>query len=300
MDLITELPASLQADTAIALGFFDGVHLGHRAVLAAAAAENLLPTAFTFSTIQCAPGGKNGGRIYSDTLRVQLLEECGMQLTVMPDFSAISGMGPEAFADFLCGSLRARLVACGEDYRFSSGARADARQLKRLCEKRGCRIKIVQPVLLEGERVSSTRIRRLLQEGEIERVNLLLGAPYRIEGPVEHGRRLGRALGFPTLNQPLPENSALPLYGVYASQAWVEGRWWEGITNIGVRPTVSQMLSPRAETFLTGYSGDLYGKTVRIRLLGFLRPERRFEDTGALRAQILADCQARAEWEKAH
>jgi riboflavin kinase/FMN adenylyltransferase len=299
LELITELPARLRVETAVALGFFDGVHLGHRAVLAAAQEQGLSPIAFTFSTALRAPGGKAGGRIYTDKQRVQLLGECGVQTVVMPDFSEIADMAPEAFADFLCSGLRARLVACGEDYRFSAGARADALQLRRLCEERGCRVKIVLPVLAEGDRVSSTCIRQLLREGKIERANRLLGAPYRIEERVEHGRRLGRTLGFPTLNQPLPEEGALPLYGVYASRAWIEGRWQEGITNIGVRPTVSRSFSPRAETFLIGYSGDLYGKAVQVQLLGFLRPERRFDDIEALRAQILADCRAREDWQPA-
>lgn len=304
MKLITELPSlqngkgPLRADTAVALGFFDGVHLGHRAVLRAAAEGGLLPAAFTFSTANRTPGGKTGGRIYPDALRVRLLGESGMQLVIMPDFSAIADMQPEAFADFLCKALRARLVTCGEDYRFSAGARADAMQLQALCAQRGCRVKIVPPVLGEGERVSSTRIRQLLREGEIEKASRLLGSPYQIDAPVEHGRQLGRTLGFPTLNQALPEDGALPRYGVYASQALVDGLWQKAITNIGVQPTVGEGSAVRAETFLTGYSGDLYGRQVRLQLLSFLRPERQFADIEALRAQILADCQARADWEK--
>lgn len=297
MELLTTLPARLPADTAVALGFFDGVHAGHRAVLAATAQQRLLRTAFTFSTTGRAPCGKQGGRIYPDALRARLIEENGIDLLLTPDFSAIADMGAEAFADFLCGNLRAKCVCCGEDYRFAAGASADAAELSRLCRQRGCAVIIVPPVLAGGERVSSTRIRERIRQGEIELAGRLLGEPYRIEGPVEHGQRLGHALGFPTLNQPLPEGGVLPRFGVYASQALVEGRWVDGVTNIGVRPSVDEGLAPRAETYLVGYAGKLYGEQVSLRLLGFLRPERRFASTDALRAQIAADCKAREGWQ---
>lgn len=296
MELLTTLPESLGTDTAVALGFFDGVHTGHRAVLAATAREGLLRTAFTFSTIGRTPGGKQGGRIYSDALRARLIGESGIDLLVAPDFSAIADMSAEAFAGFLCGSLRARLVCCGEDYRFAAGAKADAADLSRLCRLRGCAVSIVPPVLAGGERVSSTRIRELIREGEIAVAGRLLGEPYRIEGPVEHGRRLGHTLGFPTLNQPLEEGNVLPRFGVYASQALVGGRWVDGITNIGVRPSVGEGMAPRAETYLMGEVGEQYGAQLSLRLLDFLRPERRFASLEALRTQIAADCESRAGW----
>lgn len=296
LEQITSLPESLPEETAVALGFFDGMHLGHRAVLGAAKGKGLLPTAFTFSTAGRMPGGKTGGRIYPDTLRVRMLGENGAQLVVMPDFSAIAGMGPETFADFLCGPLRARWVLCGEDYRFAAGASANAQDLKRLCAARGCQAEILPPVLVEGERVSSTRIRALLREGRMAEAGRLLGAPYRLEAPVEHGRRLGRTLGFPTINQALPPDAALPRYGVYIAEALAGESWVPALTNIGVRPTVGSGLAPRAETYLEGYSGDLYGETVRVRLLDFLRPERRFSGVDELRAQIAADRQARMDW----
>ena len=142
-----------------------------------------------------------------------------------------------------------------------------------------------------GEAVSSTRVRQAITAGEMERARQLLGRRYFLDFPVEHGKALGRRLQFPTINQPIPPQMVLPRFGVYATMAQVDGKTYAGVTNIGVRPTVEKGVTPRAETYLIGFSGDLYGKEIPVTFLSFLRPEQKFDSVEALRAQIAADAQ---------
>lgn len=298
MNRITSLQGiALPQNTAIALGFFDGVHLGHRAVLKAAAEkreQGLLPVAFTFCTGEHSPV-KNQGRIYSDELRTELLFSCAMDTVLQPPFSEIESLSDEEFVSLLCGPLLAKVICCGEDYRFSKGAAAGAVRLRELAARYKAEVITLPAVTLLGGRVSSSRVRELLAAGEIEAVNLLLGAPYRITGPIVHGRQLGRTIDFPTINQPIAHDAALPCFGVYAACVTIEGTRHMALTNIGVSPTVGACEAPRAETHILNFSGDLYGRRLKTELISFLRPEKRFASIAKLGAQIEKDCQEAAK-----
>ncbi len=279
--------------TAVALGFFDGVHLGHRQVLSAAVhakADGLIPCAFTFSVQRGMPHSKEGqGLILSEERKMTLLNELGMEYMICPDFSEIREYSAEDFVvQVLAGQLRAKRICCGNDFRFGRGATGSLTLLSLLCPQLEIELQIIPPVTVGGITVSSTRIREFIMHGNMEQAAILLGRPYCCDFPVAHGRQLGRTLGFPTINQPYPQGYVIPKFGVYAARVTVEGKVYSGVTNVGVKPTVGSS-GPLAETYIEGYSGDVYGQRVQVELLQFLRPEQKFENVQQLRQQIARD-----------
>ena len=286
--------------TAVALGFFDGVHRGHRRVIEKAvelANGNLTPAVFTFTMNESGPAKKQGaGEITTLEQKIRILKSMGIQQICAPEFSDFCNLSGEEFVSrILKEKMNAAAVCCGRDFRFGKGASCDATALSRFCEKAGLSCTILEEVMDEGEAVSSTRVRRAIAAGEMEKARQLLGRRYFLDFPVEHGKALGRKLQFPTINQPIPQQMVLPRFGVYATMAQVDGIFYAGVTNIGVRPTVEKGMAPRAETYLIGFSGDLYGKQVPVEFLSFLRPEQKFDSVEALRDQIASDAQTAEE-----
>lgn len=281
--------------TAVALGLFDGVHLGHRAVLDAACRQKengLKPAVYTFSDGLVAHKGADGF-LYSCEQRHHLICECGIQSECSAPFEIIRNLSGEAFAEQeLYRNMHAAYVSCGRNFRFGKGAAWDAEDLRQLGQKYGFAVEIVEDVQIEGMTVSSTSIRRLLTQGDVEKASLLLGRPYSILQSVRHGAQLGRTIGFPTINQPFRKGQLVPEYGVYASETRTpDGLWHRSLTNIGMKPTVDYQGMPLAETYIDGFSGSLYDKTVEVRLLAFLREERRFASVEALTEQMRKDLQ---------
>lgn len=284
-----------QKDTAVALGFFDGVHLGHVEVIRTAVSykqASLAPCVFTFTAGRTAPAGKKGSnRLISEHEKYALLKELGVQYVAAPDFSEFMELSPEGFVrDILVSVLRAKAVCCGENFHFGKNAAGDIHELARLCELYHIELRVCPAVMLRGEVVSSTRIRECIRRGDVQAAALLLGRPYSLTAHVVQGRRLGRRLRFPTINQHFPEDFELPRFGVYASFVWAEGRWHAAVTSVGVKPTVGSD-RPLAETHIFDYDADLYDRTVRVALLQFLRAEQKFDTIEALRAQIARDVQ---------
>lgn len=282
------------SETAVALGIFDGVHRGHRAVIDKAAVEasenGLSPAVCTFKTGTISTKGSGYRPIYSDETKLVLLEKEGIEYAFIPDFADVKDMSPEAFVrDILCGILNARIVVCGRDFRFGKNAACSAEGLGEICGRLGMRLCIVDDVTENGVRICSADIRRYISEGNIREADILLGHDYAVTGRVIHGRQLGRKMDFPTANQLMPEGNVMPKFGVYASYAELDGKIYRGITNIGVKPTVDSSGVPLAETHFPNYSGDLYGREIVVRLIDFIRPERRFNNTDELRAQINND-----------
>ena len=282
-------------ETAVAVGFFDGIHIGHQAVVARALAhrrEKMAAVVFSFTVDDTVPARKkNAHWLMSSRQKAARLSQMGVDLLLEPPFSAISGMAPEEFARFLAEDLHARAVCCGYDYRFGKGACAGAEDLRRLLAPYGAVVETVDAVIDDGEPVSSTRIRALLEAGELLQANRLLGAPFALEAPVIHGRGLGHSIGFPTANQRFPEGFLVPKYGVYATRVLADGAAYPAVTNIGVKPTVGGDTLPGAESNLLDFSGDLYGKTICVEFLGYLRAEQNFGSVEALSAQIACDAE---------
>lgn len=282
--------------TAVALGMFDGVHLGHRAVLRAAFEQKkhgLTPCAFTFPPESTANKGA-AGYIYSESEKSLLLSrDCGIERVLSPRFEDICGMDGEAFAgEVLFGEMNAAFVCCGRDFRFGRGASCGVDELRSFGERYGFTVQTVEDVYCGGERVSSTAVRQLLLAGDIDRANAMLGKPYIIAKSVSRGAQLGRTIGFPTANQLFGEGQLVPEYGVYASRAHVNGKTYPSITDIGMKPTVKYGGAPLAETYIHGFSGDLYGSPLMVELCGFIRPEMKFGSLDELKGQINADIAA--------
>lgn len=289
--------------TVAALGIFDGVHIGHRCVLRAAADEarrqaqhSSVPPhvcVFTFDGESIATKGK---ALMPDEEKRLRLMSCGADTVYSADFSLMKGLSPEEFVrDVLISKLGCAAAVCGRDFRFGRSASGGCDDLTRLCGEQGCRVVAVPSCEEDGVKVSSSLIKELIQSGDIARANRLLGQPYGYSLTVSHGNALGRTLGFPTINQLLPSVLLPPRFGVYCSRTETGGKSYEGVTNVGVKPTVGGN-TPSLETHIFGFSGDLYGKSVRIELLEFLRDERRFDSTDQLRRQVLCDRQTAAEY----
>ncbi len=280
--------------TAVALGCFDGLHKGHAAVIGRAVQEQengLTPTVFTFPDSPLRElSGSGAPRLMENSERSRLLEGMGVQYLYQIPFSSLMNLSPEEFVSrILRDVLQARKVFCGFNYHFGKGGRAGSGELQQLCKQEGIEAVSLDPVMEEGAPISSTRIRNMVETGNIESANRMLGRPFFYTGEVINGRKLGRLMGTPTLNQVFPEGFILPRFGVYAALVSCDGWMTSGVTNIGMKPTVGSPV-PLSETWMPDYQGkELYGKQVKIQLLHFLRPEKKFEDLDRLRQAILSD-----------
>lgn len=278
------------AGTAVALGYFDGVHTGHRCIMNAAvqyaAQHGLQSAAFTFHFARVRTKEPD---ILTLSERCRRIYSLGIQRIECPEFDAIAALNPEEFVqEILQRRLNAKAVFCGENFRFGAKAAGDVACLKALCQARGIQVFPFELQYLEGEPVSATRIRALLAKGELARANALLGEPYALDLPVQHGQQLGGSLGFPTVNQIFPAWMQLPAEGVYRTQAFVEGQSVPAATGLGRRPTVNGD-SVTCETFLCRWQGNAYGTCPRIVFLEYLWPVQKFETL-----QQLQDCIGRA------
>lgn len=283
-----------ESETAIALGFFDGVHRGHRAVISRAVEERnkgLLPTVLTFSVNEIEPASKRGmKKILTKRLFLQTMEELGVELIEMPPFEKIMNLSPREFVtEILCRCLKAKVIVCGRDFRFGKNAAGDLSLLEELCKEYGLRLEAVAQLLDAGEPISSTRIRQCLADGAIETASWLLGYPYSFDFEVAHGNELGRTIGIPTINQIFPIHYLVPRFGVYASYTYLNGVRYKSITNVGVKPTIKGNRLPLAETHIMGVDDRLYGKNIKVSLVKFIRPEKKFNSFEELTAEIRAN-----------
>lgn len=276
-----------QNNTSVALGQFDGLHIGHKAVILAAKKEGLQTAVLTFKRGTLKKGDDRF--LTTDAQRESIFAEYGVELLCEPDFSEIRGLTAEEFVDdILVDKLGAKHVVCGFNYHFGCGASGNAEILKKLCAERNIQCTVIPAVEINGRSVSSSSIRGYLDEGDAESAAKMLGRPFSYDFEVIGGRRLGRTLGTPTINQMFPEGFICPKYGVYAAVAEVGGKKYCAVTNIGVKPTVGSD-KPLSETWICDYNGDLYGQHIKVSLSKYLRPEQKFPSIEALREAILAD-----------
>ena len=278
----------------LALGFFDGVHIGHGALLnrcAQLAQEtSLTPAAFTFDQMPREfLTGQTIPLINSAAEREYLIHRYyGIeQVLVHPLSREFLGLHWKTYVtQFLVEQLGAAHLVAGFDHTFGAKGEGTADKLQALCEELGIGCDILAPVSLLGEPVSSTRIRTLMESGDFDGAVALLGHPHVIQGTVTHGQRLGHALGFPTVNL-LPDAHSVRLpAGVYAAEVAADGVNHPAVTNVGTRPTFYDDGAVHLESFLLDFDGDLYGKTITLALHQFLRPERRFPSPQALQEEI--------------
>ena len=278
------LPSFVQS--AVTIGKFDGIHIGHRKLLdriSDCRKDGLTPVVVALVM--------DGRHIYTAHEIRPLFEENGVEVLVEYGFDdRMKSMSPEQFVkEILAERLNARFVCVGDDFRFGRNREGDTLELKRLGMKYGIDTDIVERERVDGSIVSSTRIRSMLDEGDVSGVSRLLGRYYFVSGAVIHGRKLGRTLGFPTVNLDVPEDKYIPLNGVYASYVTHGDRRYGAVTNIGVKPTVEGQNKTGVETYIFDFDSQIYGEDIKVELVDFLRKETKFDSLDVLKGQIEAD-----------
>lgn len=293
----------------IALGFFDGVHVGHQALLNLAfqrARElNAVPSAFTFDAHPSALIlGTPVPLLSTPADRAGLMRRCcGIRDVIVGHYDQRMMRTPwrEFVTDYLVGLHQAVHLVAGHDYHFGYKGEGDPQRLQKLCGELGIGCDIVPKVEREGITVSSTAIRNLIAQGEMAQAVRLLGHPHVLTATVTHGKKLGSSLGFPTVNLHLPAGALVPAYGVYAARAVFEnGESRPAVTNVGVRPTVDDAGTVTVEGFLLDFDGDLYGQQVRMEFYDYLRPEQKFDTLEALKAEVMRNARQTKDFFASH
>ncbi len=273
-----------------ALGFFDGVHTGHQALLTAcrelARAHQAQAAAVTFDTHpQALVSGEAPKLLTTGSDRLRLLHHFGIDPVYTLHFNKETMSMPwQGFVEELL-ALGACGFVCGDDFRFGYKGEGNAQKLEALCRELGLPCAVVPEQTVDGIRVSSTHIRMLLEQGEPGTALRFLGHPHILSGKVISGRHLGRTMGIPTANLRIPEGIVCPAFGVYACEALVEGKVYQAVTNVGMRPTVGGH-HVTVESWLLDFDGDLYGSELTVCFHKFLRPERKFATLEALQEEI--------------
>ena len=274
--------------SAVTIGKFDGLHRGHLVLLKETVEmkrEGLKPVVVCFALPDEA--------LMTEEERFQAFERAGAELViVLPYRKEILHMEAEAFIEeLLVKRLHIRHLSVGMDFRFGKDRKGDIRFLQEAAKRFSFSLSVHEKLRLGSEEISSSMIREKLKEGRVEEANEALGYAYGFSGEVVHGKALGRTLGFPTLNIPLEEAKLLPRFGVYLSETVIEQEHYYGILNIGVRPTVDKGSAPIMEVHLFFANQDFYGKRAEVRLLSFIRAEKKFQRVQELKAQVQSDIQ---------
>lgn len=283
--------------TVTALGNFDGVHLGHREIIRrtieSAKVAGIRSAVFTFSNHPkniMKSGNPVKNIIYSDE-KIKILEELGVDYMFnIPFTKNIMTMPPENFVDeLLLSHFNMKEAYCGFNYRFGYKAEGTAKSLTEMGIKKGFGVHILSPYMIDGNLVSSTFIRELIENGKVEECAKYMVRNYAVEGEVVVGNRLGKTIGFPTSNLNIDDNMVSPPNGVYITQCFYNGTKYPSITNVGAKPTIGEY-SRNVETHIFNFDKELYGKTIRVEFLQKLRDERKFESVEALSKEITVNC----------
>ena len=287
----------------MALGFFDGIHIGHAAlmnmIIKRAREYDAEPAVLTFDVHpDSLVFKKNVPLINSADDRERILSRCfGIDDVVVVHFSqSVMHMDWKAFIDELIDDMELCHIVVGHDFKFGYKGLGTAEKLKKYCAQQGVGCDIIPPVCKDGVIVSSTLIRGLIESGEVEKANEYLGRPHTLTDVVRSGYHLGTQMGTPTINMRFPDGVIIPRHGVYAAKAYVDGEEYMSVTNVGVRPTVSEDGGVNVESFLLDFTGNLYGRLVRLDFYKFMRPERKFDDIDELAAQIKHDAESTREY----
>ncbi|MBQ4347853.1 MAG: bifunctional riboflavin kinase/FAD synthetase [Firmicutes bacterium] len=289
-------------DTAVTIGNFDGLHLGHRALIyrtmAEAAIEGLRSIVLTFSPhpMFLFHNKDIPALILTEEEKLFAIEETGVDIYIEYPFDTeFLKTSPEDFANMVFDRLRCKVLVVGDNYTFGYKGAGDAKLLKKLGAERGVRVIIMPIVEFDGDRVSSSRIRSYLVERNMEAANRLLSKPYFIYGEVIQGKKLGRTIGFPTVNIRADTVKLFPPNGVYASRTLYNGKLYYGVTNVGFNPTVNGEFKV-VETFIFDFHEMVYGEKVKVYFYKGLRPEQKFDSVGELVVQMTRDAEKAKEY----
>ncbi len=284
---------------AAALGNFDGVHLGHAALLRAAvsaASESggrLKSAVWTFASHPQKDGASPVLSITTTEEKLEIFSEFGIDYAILEDFQAVRRMTPEQFAkDVLHTACNVAVAVCGFNFRYGLHGAGTPETLRQELEAFGTKTVQIPPVFVKNTVVSSTRIRFCIENGRMEEAASYLGRPFFIRFPVVYGNQLGRTIGIPTINQNFPPLHIIPARGIYVCSAEVGGKIYPGVANVGSRPTVSDEGRINCETHIIHYSGWLYGAQIKVSFYKKLRDERKFPTVDALKAAVEKDIAA--------
>lgn len=283
MQYITEINSyKNKKPSAVTLGKFDALHRGHQKLI------NKIREYADRDTVSIVCTFDMGRQtlLTSEEKRVRLEDQVDY-LIACPFTRELQEMEAETFIrKILARQFYAAHIVVGTDFHFGYGKRGDVSMLAKYADKYGYSLDVIEKERHDGEIISSTSVREALAEGNVMLANTLLGYRYRLSGEVRHGKQLGRRLGFPTMNVLPGKKKIMPRFGVYTCRILVEGMWYKGIGNVGVKPTVADDSRPLAEVFVFDYEGDAYGKCVTVEFCGFLRSEKKFASVEELKCQV--------------
>ena len=278
----TSASFQINTPTAVALGTFDGLHIAHQKVI-----NGVVEASYPSVVFAIEKQGENESRLLQQEHKVNLLAEMGVDHFLQVPLSSLCHLSPEEFFQtYLVELLQAKQIVCGFNFRFGNKAAGNVELLQTLCNQAGITLTVIPEITLDTQGVSSTRVRTAIAKGDFPLVTKLLGRPYRFTARVQQGRQLGRELGFPTINQKIPETMPTPPTGVYAVLASWEGNTYMGVCNVGKHPTIDELSTPLAETYLLDFQDDAYDKDITLSFIEFLRPERTFGSLDKLQYAI--------------
>lgn len=290
---------NIDEPTAVAIGKFDGVHLGHRALIdklmSAKATYGYATVIFTFTPSPAEFFGfSDGKQIMTVMEKRAVLEDLGIDYLVeFPFNKETAGTLPEDFVrHMLVGNLHAGYIVAGDDLSFGKKGKGNIETLNKLKEECGYDVVEIGKIKYNGVEISSSEIRRLISINDLDTAGEMIGAPYSIRGTIVSGNRIGRTIGFPTINILIDEKKVLPHFGVYFSKVKIEGKTYNGISNIGVKPTIKGNNAVAIETYIYDFNEVVYDKEATVSLIGFRRKETKFDGIEALKAQLDADIEA--------
>lgn len=282
-------------NSAVTLGKFDGLHLGHRQLIDLVISykeQGLNAVMFSFLL---HPGNlfsdKEFELIYTEEEKLAVLNRSGIDVLVSYPFTEETrSIEPENFIrDVLVEKLDAKVIVVGNDFRFGRGRRGDVDMLKQYEAEYGFKVIACEKKRYHNDVISSSAIRKALRDGDMETVNAMLGSPYMLKAEVIHGRKLGRTMGMPTINMKPSTSKLLPPYGVYATRTLIDGIYYDGVTNIGFKPTVGEENFVGVETYIFDYDKDLYDKIVEVEFYYYQRPELKFASVEELIIKMQED-----------
>lgn len=286
--------------TAVAIGNFDGLHMGHRKLmdmLAKVAAEHSLPSViYTFDKhpVNVIKGENTLPLIADNAYKQELLANCEADTLFFEDFSSIKDLPPEDFVrDILVGKLNMKIAVVGRHNHYGKDSKGDVKLLRELGQEFGFVVYMIEPLYFGDFVCSSSKVRELIADGEIEKANELLGHPFKISNVVVKEKMLGRKLGFPTANMIPDKALLLPKDGVYGTNTLAGGKRYPSITNVGAALTVGGDEPQRIETYIIGFDGDLYGQTLEVEFLTKIRDVEEFNGLDALKSQLEQDVETR-------